>query len=107
MSTIQFRFEVGNDSLGIGVIDHERTFQEAVKTAQRFIEKNNTTAYIFDRMAHKGKPNLFDVSKCIGVAHTNPFIDNCSDCMPFWGVQVRARKTEEHEDIVEMYRRLD
>jgi hypothetical protein len=30
------------------------------------------------------KPPAF-VVHCIGEAHSNPYIDNCSMCMPYWG----------------------
>jgi hypothetical protein len=29
----------------------------------------------------KPKPKMVD---CVGEAHSNPFIDNCWVCMPFW-----------------------
>lgn len=25
------------------------------------------------------------IVKCQGEAHSNPYIDNCSRCMPYWG----------------------
>lgn len=87
--TTQYRYEVGSE--GYGVIDHTRTFKEAVTLAQNWIEREKSPAYIFDRMAHSDKPKLYDVRKCDGEAHSNPWIDHCFECAPYWGVNVRAK----------------
>lgn len=84
--TATFRYEVGAN--GIGVIDHARTMDQAKAIAQNYIEKENKPAYIFDRMARKTKPNLFQITKCNGAAHSNPLIDHCGVCMPNWGIVV-------------------
>lgn len=35
-------------------------------------------------MDKKDKPYAI-ITKCTGEAHSNPFIDHCSICMPGWG----------------------
>jgi hypothetical protein len=86
--TTTYRFEVS--SPGYGVIEHVPNFQEAVTIAQNWIEREKMPVEIFDRLARKGKPQLWDVHKCTGEAHSNPWIDHCPVCMPRWGVVVKV-----------------
>lgn len=81
-NTMEDRYEVGADD--VGVIAHVSKFDEAVRVATDFIEREGMPVTIFDRMAHKGKPELWDVVQCHGEAHKNPFIDNCCVCAPYW-----------------------
>ena len=84
------RYEVSGE--GYGVLKHVRTFEIAVTVATRWVDEQKTPAVIFDRMAHKDKPSTYDVTRCTGEAHSNPWIDHCPVCMPHWGIVVRARK---------------
>ncbi len=84
------RYEISNPERGI--IGHATSKEEAVNIAQNWIEKEKLPAVIRDSKARKNKPSLFDVRICTGEAHSNPWIDNCGVCMPYWGVTVRARQ---------------
>lgn len=88
--TATYRYEVSSE--GYGVIEHVKNFDEAKTVAQNWIEREKTPVTIFDRMAHKDKPNLYDVTECTGAAHSNAFIDHCGVCMPNWGIVVKARE---------------
>ena len=86
--TTDNRYEVGGE--GYGVVKHVRTFEIAVTVATRWLDEQKTPAVIFDRMAHVGKPDTWSVTRCTGEAHSNPFIDHCGVCMPYWEVAVRS-----------------
>jgi hypothetical protein len=82
------RFEVSGESYG--VLKHVKDFDTAVTVARHWIDEQKTPAQIFDRMARKGKPDTWRVTHCTGEAHSNPWIDHCSVCMPRWGVVVKV-----------------
>lgn len=58
MNTIQYRYEVGYDALeAVGDVSARA---EAIKLAEKITKEDPLeVTYIFDRMAHKGKPNLW------------------------------------------------
>lgn len=82
----EYRYEIGSD--GIGVIDFASKFDQAIRRAESAISADIDNVYVFDRMARRGKPQLYRVQQCNGEAHRNPFIDHCGVCMPRWGYTV-------------------
>jgi hypothetical protein len=82
------RFEVSGD--GYGVLKHVKSFKIAVEVATRWVDEQKKPAEIFDRMARKGKPDTWRVTQCRGEAHSNPWIDHCYECMPYWGIAVKV-----------------
>jgi hypothetical protein len=89
--TTEYRFEVSNKEYG--AIEHVPTFLEAVRVACNWIEREKTPVMIFDRMAHEGRTELYNVTQCTGEAHSNPYIDHCGVCAPFWGVVVKCERS--------------
>jgi len=61
-------------------------FQKAVKDARATRPKYPHV------MRYAGKAYVMD--RCTGEAHANPYIDNCGECAPLWGVAVRTLADE-------------
>jgi hypothetical protein len=61
MNTPAARFEYGCETGNIGIIGHEKNLHDAFQAIKSWAIKNNMMngLYIFDRMAHKGLPNLW------------------------------------------------
>ena len=60
MTTTHSRFEVGFDDIGIDSFHNDKA--TAFRVASRLAQQNpKLTAYVFDRMAHKGAPQLWHV----------------------------------------------
>lgn len=60
MTTPANRFEYGCEEDNIGIIGHEKNLHDAFQAIKSWAIKNYMLngLYIFDRMAHKGHPNL-------------------------------------------------
>ena len=96
-NTAKNRFEVGQEKYG--QIENVPSFKEATRIAHNWLDnpkvKNKSGVFIFDRMAHKDKTQLWSVTICTGEAHSNPYIDHCSECMPNWGIVVTGTEIKE------------
>jgi hypothetical protein len=63
------------------------------------VAKNKATLTGLMKPAHVGKTvryrgKNFRIVECHGEAHSNPFIDHCMVCLPYWGVYAQEIKDE-------------
>jgi hypothetical protein len=97
MNTVSERYEIKQE--GFDVIVYANTLNEAATKAlnalESKVEGHDAPITITDRRARKGKPSAFTATLCTGAAHSNPFIDHCGVCMPFWGVVIRPKESNE------------